>query len=67
MLNFTIMPPALETRPSVTCLNWEIDLHVMLKTAEGVFINSLALGAAKGSSEESEHPTTSIAKDPATS
>ena len=60
VLNFTIMPPALETRPSMTCLNREIDLHIVLKTAEGTFINSPALGTAEESSKESVHPTTSI-------
>ena len=67
MLNFTIAPPALETGPSVTCLNWEINPCVTPETAEGTFINSPVLGTAEESGEESEHPTTSIAKDPTTS
>jgi hypothetical protein len=67
MLNFTVIPPTLETGLSVTCLNWEIDPHVMPETAEGTFINSLVLRTVKESSKESKHPTISIAKDPTTS
>jgi hypothetical protein len=67
MLDFAITPPALETRPSVTCLNWEINPCVAPETAEGMFINSPVLGTAEESGEEREHPTTSIAKDPTTS
>jgi hypothetical protein len=67
MLNFTVVPPTLETGLSVTCLNWEIDPHVMPETAEGTFINSLVLRTLKESSKESKHPTISIAKDPTTS
>jgi hypothetical protein len=67
VLNFAITPPTLETRPSVTCLNREIDPHVVPETAEGTFINSPVLGTAEESGEESEHPATSIAEDPATS
>jgi hypothetical protein len=67
MLNFTIMPSTLETGLRVTCLNWEIDPCVMPETAGGMFINSLALGTAKESGEESKHPATSITKDPTTS
>jgi hypothetical protein len=64
--NFTITSPALETRLSVTCLNQEINPHVMPETVEGTFINS-PLGTAKESDEERKHPSTSIAKDPTTS
>jgi hypothetical protein len=66
VLNFAIMPPTLKTGPSMTCLNWEIDPYVAPETAEGTFINSLVLGTAEESGEESKHPATSIAKDPTT-